>query len=145
VIPEDAFIEPIARAPAAPPPSVSPGPISPAPQNTDQDYYIDESLFIDPIEKTAGSMAGPAFSVPVIQNLEKGKYYVQLASFTRADLVELELIKLGTTYPLAVQTGGSAGQPLYRLLVGPVNQGEGGALLQRFRSSGYKDAFIKSN
>jgi hypothetical protein len=32
---------------------------------------------------------------------------------------------------------------VYRVLVGPVNLGESGALLQRFKRSGYKDAFIK--
>jgi hypothetical protein len=29
-------------------------------------------------------------------------------------------------------------------LVGPINQGESAALLQRFKKSGYPDAFIKT-
>ncbi|MDR2053204.1 MAG: SPOR domain-containing protein [Treponema sp.] len=83
------------------------------------------------------------FSVPVISSLERGKYYLQLAAYTLRELVETELLKISTVYPLAVQEGGSAGKPLYRILIGPVNLGESGALLQRFKVSGYRDAFIR--
>ena len=31
---------------------------------------------------------------------------------------------------------------LYKVLIGPLNQEESGTLLYRFRSLGYKDAFI---
>jgi hypothetical protein len=83
------------------------------------------------------------FSVPVISRLEKGKYYLQLAAYTLPELVETELLKISTVYPLAVQEGGNAEKPLYRILIGPVNLGESGALLQRFKVSGYRDAFIR--
>jgi hypothetical protein len=88
-------------------------------------------------EKAAG------FSIPVIDKLEKGKYYLQLAAFTLPDLVETELLKISTVYPLAVQESGSAEKPLYRILIGPINSGESGALLQRFKTAGYRDAFIR--
>jgi hypothetical protein len=83
------------------------------------------------------------FSVPVISRLEKGKYYLQLAAYTLPELVETELLRISTVYPLAVQEGGSTEKPLYRILIGPVNLGESGALLQRFKVSGYRDAFIR--
>jgi hypothetical protein len=83
------------------------------------------------------------FSVPVINRLEKGKYYLQLAAYTLPELVETELLKISTVYPLAIQEDGSAEKPLYRILIGPVNLGESGALLQRFKVSGYRDAFIR--
>jgi hypothetical protein len=83
------------------------------------------------------------FSVPMISRLEKGKYYLQLAAYTLPELVETELLKISTVYPLAVQESGSAEKPLYRILIGPVNLGESGALLQRFKVSGYRDAFIR--
>ena len=85
----------------------------------------------------------PAFSAPVIALLEKGKYYLQLGAFGKPEAVEAALAKIGKTYPLAVQSAGSAANPVYRVLVGPVNLGESGALLQRFKRSGYKDAFVK--
>jgi len=49
------------------------------------------------------------------------------------------------TYPLAVQNVGSDTNPMFRILLGPLNQGESGAMLQRFKSIGYSDAFIRYN
>jgi hypothetical protein len=57
--------------------------------------------------------------------------------------VENELGKIGRNYPLAIQNAGSTGSPLYRILVGPVSKGESGALLQRFKGLGYRDAFLR--
>jgi hypothetical protein len=79
----------------------------------------------------------------VISSLERGKYYLQLAAYTIPELVETELLRISTVYPLAVQESGEAEKPLYRILIGPVNLGESGALLQRFKASGYRDAFIR--
>jgi cell division septation protein DedD len=71
--------------------------------------------------------------------MEKGKYYLQLAALSRTEQVESELSKIGRSYPLAVQNVGS----IYRILVGPINPGESGPLLQRFKGIGYKDAFVR--
>ena len=84
------------------------------------------------------------FYVPLIISLERGKYYLKLGAFSRAELAELELTRIGKTYPLAIQNGGSAEKPVYRVLVGPINLGESGALLQRFKSIGYRDAFVRT-
>jgi hypothetical protein len=83
------------------------------------------------------------FSVPMISGLEQGKYYLQIGAFNRTEPVESLISKVGNGYPLAVQNGGSEEKPLYRLLVGPVNLGESGALLQRFKSIGYSDVFVR--
>jgi hypothetical protein len=83
------------------------------------------------------------FSVPVIGSLEYGKYYVQLGAFSKAEAVESEISRIGKIYPLAVQNGSNGGQPLYRILLGPMNLGESGAILQRFKSIGYSDAFVR--
>jgi hypothetical protein len=84
----------------------------------------------------------PGFSAPVIRELERGKYYLQIASYTREDLAAAELAKLGTAYPVTVQTQGAAP---YRILIGPVNRGESAALLENFRTKGYRDAFVRHN
>jgi hypothetical protein len=89
------------------------------------------------------SREGPNFGAPVISDLETGKYYLQLGAFGKAEAVEAEIAKHGKAYPLAIQSSGSVEKPVYRVLVGPVNLGESGALLQRFKRSGYKDAFVK--
>jgi cell division septation protein DedD len=85
------------------------------------------------------------FSVPVINKMERGEYYLQLGAFNRAEAVENALSKIEQFYPRKVEVSGSPDQPVYRILLGPVNQGEGGALLQRFKGSGYTDAYLRNN
>jgi len=85
------------------------------------------------------------FQVPLISRLEQGKYYVQVAAYRRVEHVEDEISRIGTTYPLAVQNVGSDTNPMFRILLGPLNQSESGAMLQRFKGIGYKDAFIRYN
>jgi len=85
------------------------------------------------------------FQAPLISRLEKGKCYVQVAAYQRVDHVEDEISRIGTAYPLAVQNIGSDTKPMFRILLGPLNQGESGAMLQRIKSIGYKDAFIRYN
>jgi len=84
-----------------------------------------------------------AFKVPLVEKLEKGKYYVQLGAFGKPDAVNNLLVSIGEVFPAAIQTGGSVEKPVYRVFVGPVNLGESGALLMRFKKSGYPDAFVK--
>jgi hypothetical protein len=128
-LPGDAEIAPLASPPVQP------------------DREIDPSLIIPSME-SAGSARSPdqntgrgysGFSVPVIHNLEGGKYYLQLRAFGRVELVEAELSRIGKNYPLVIQSADS----VYRILVGPVSLGESGALLQRFKGIGYNDAFIR--
>lgn len=87
---------------------------------------------------------GAKFSIPVIGELEKGWYYLQLGAYSKPDLLESSVSKLDKHYPLSVQTAGSPDKPIYRLLLGPVNLGESGALMQRFKGSGYSDVFVRN-
>jgi cell division septation protein DedD len=85
------------------------------------------------------------FQAPLISSLEKGKWYVQLGVYSRPDNVEDEIIRIGSAYPVAIQNIGSDTSPMFRVLLGPLNQGESGAMLQRFKSIGYADAFVRHN
>ena len=82
------------------------------------------------------------FSAPLISSLEKGKYYLQIAAYSKAETVQSEISKISGSYPMAIMNAGSSEKPIYRVLIGPVNLGESGALLQRFKVS-HKDAFIR--
>jgi hypothetical protein len=95
---------------------------------------------ITPAVAQATQISG--LSAPVINELEKGKYYIQLAALSSVDSVARELSKIGNSLPLAIQNGGTAERPVYRILIGPVNLGESGAILQRFQST-YRDAFVR--
>jgi cell division septation protein DedD len=86
-----------------------------------------------------------SFAAPVISNMEAGMWYVQVGAFSHPRSVENEINRIGTAYPMVVQIAGTESNPVYRVLLGPLSQGESGAMLQRFKSIGYKDAFIWSN
>jgi hypothetical protein len=93
----------------------------------------------NPVPETSSS----GFSVP-IKNVPENGYYIQLVSGYEAAGIESEIRKIGTTMPtapLVVQPAVVNGRQYYRLLIGPVNHGESGALLQRFKAS-YQDAFV---
>jgi hypothetical protein len=68
---------------------------------------------------------------------------VQLGAFTRPDTLETAVARASRSYPLAVQTGGSGSVLVYRLLIGPLNAGESAAALQRVKSNGFPDAFVR--
>jgi hypothetical protein len=106
--------------------------------------FIDPPGTVPPESATLPETPPPGlFSVPVISGLERGKYYLQIGAFSRAEPVESLISRVGNGYPLTIQNGGTPESPLYRLLIGPMNLGESGAMLRRFRSIGYSDAFVR--
>jgi hypothetical protein len=145
-LPEDAGLVPPETAAASPPEEAplgsldAPVPEAPAYADTSHtDDYAEAPETLPPVSPEPRS-----FSVPVIGGLERGKYYVQIGAFSRAETVESEINRIGGSYPIAVENGGSVDRPLYRILLGPMNLGESGAMLQRFKSIGYSDAFVRS-
>jgi hypothetical protein len=87
------------------------------------------------------TIPAPDRNLPVntIDRLDRGKYYVQVAAMS-ADLVEGALSQIDRSYAPVVFKGTDN---LYRILIGPLNQGESAAILSRFKSIGYKDAFVR--
>jgi hypothetical protein len=79
------------------------------------------------------------FSAQRITKLESG-YYVQLASFDSAESVQSGISRIEQRYEPKVYKDGDK---WYRILLGPLNQGESAAILARFKSIGYKDAFVR--
>jgi hypothetical protein len=131
-LPADAEVAPI---------TLPPTPAAPAEKNPDP------SAFVGAIEpQPAAAKAQPApfngFSVPVISQFEKGKYYVQLRSYAKPELVESELVKVGKSLPVAVQAADVSGQKVYRVIIGPVSKSDSQALLQQFKNKGWTDAFV---
>ncbi|MFP3043023.1 SPOR domain-containing protein [Treponema primitia] len=146
--------------------SVSPRNAGPEPSK--DDTYLDPRFFIGPIPphqrpasrstppvvfapvpQTASVVPQqpslpkePLFSVPISNRLEGGKYYIQIGAFTQPDTLEVVAARI-KSYPLTVQPDGSLNSHVYRLLIGPLNLGESGAVLQRVKSNGYPDAFVR--
>ena len=133
-----------------PEPVITPPPEEPVYTPTPADT-LDYSYTLIPAEERPpepayiqpGTTVPQIFSVPAVSELEHGKYYLQLGAYSQSATVEQELSKIGKGYPLTVQSIVLSGKPVYRILIGPVNQGESGALLKQFHARGYKDAFIK--
>ena len=131
------------------PRTAAPGEVAPngaAPRNT---ASKDAPPPITQTTETPAAYAPPSdfspFQAPLISSLERGKWYVQLGVYTRPDNVEDEIIRIGSAYPVAIQNIGTDTSPMFRVLLGPLNQGESGAMLQRFKSIGYADAFVRYN
>jgi hypothetical protein len=143
---------------------VTPIPPSDVRKPSKDDTYLDPRFFIGPIpplQRPVPRSAPPAaispapapravpapnepvFSVPVNSQLEGGKYYIQIGAFSQPDTLEVAVARVNKSYPLIVQPGGSPNNIVYRLLIGPLNVGESGAVLQRVKSTGYPDAFVR--
>ena len=67
------------------------------------------------------------------------KYYVQIAVYNKAENVEQIAAKYADLYPVAVVNQYSNAS----VLIGPLNMDEYGVVLERFKSYGFKDAFVK--
>ncbi len=81
--------------------------------------------------------------LPLISTLEPGKYYVQIASYSDVANVRQILASWGTKYPISVQKAESKNKTLLKVFVGPVTRDEYGAILERFKAAGFRDAFVK--
>jgi hypothetical protein len=110
-------------------------------------YGINPEDIIPGIVQRTDPAAQPAapvqsgFSVPRINELERGKYYVQLAALDTPESVESALRHVDHSFKPVVYMNGDS---KYRILLGPLNQGESAAVLQRFKSIGYSDAFVRA-
>ena len=82
------------------------------------------------------------FPVPMISQLDRGMYYLQIAAYGRAEAVQSEISSIDRNLPIKIMNAGTTGEPVYRILIGPLNLGESGAILERFRHT-HRDAFLR--
>lgn len=85
------------------------------------------------VEKTT------AVSYKTVKELEKGKFYVQIAVYTQIENVQGICDRYGKKYPITVLDNGNRKM----VLVGPLSVDEYGIVLERFKAYGFKDAFVK--
>lgn len=74
------------------------------------------------------------------KDLEKGKYYLQIATLSKKDNVQSIAGKYAQKYPLVIIELGSGS---YRVMIGPLTADEYGMIKERFVSYGFKDAFLR--
>ena len=114
---------------------------------------IDEEITLTPLEEEKPAepeKTEPApkavtsydkYMVPSLKDLESGKYYIQIAVYSSEDNILDVINKYGTNYPITIvpMAGGSSKQ----ILIGPVTMDEYKVVLERFKSYGFKDAFLR--
>ena len=132
--------EPIVLVPANPNP--------PEQAKADSDDKISETQELEntaavPVKPdTSGDMSDFAENtVSSLKELERGKYYVQIAVLKDSANIKSIFDKYYGKYPITlVPLAGSAAR---QVLIGPLNVDEYGAVINRFKSYGYKDSFLR--
>ena len=117
--------------------------ISPAPE-------ADSTFVPVPVESALARNVTPSSSlgttdqkdmIKSLDQLESGKYYVQVATFAEQENIDRMLKEYGSKYPF-VMVPLKSGKAM-QMMVGPLNVDEYGAILARFKSLGFKDAFLR--
>ena len=77
----------------------------------------------------------------IIAELEKGKYYLQIATLRNEDNIKNLLKKYTPKYPVVLVK--HADGISFQILVGPLSADEYGMITERFKSYGFKDCFLR--
>ncbi len=79
----------------------------------------------------------------VSTNLTPSMHYLQLGVFSEKRTADEAAAGIGAGYPVTIQETRIGDATRYKLFVGPLSPDESGVLLYRFRSVGYRDAFVR--
>ena len=104
----------------------------------DSAYIIPAIVITEPVTETIE----PVITVPVIDHLESGRYYIQIAAYITLDYAAAEIAGIDYSFPIVILNSGSEETPLYRILIGPLDQEESGELLHSIRNT-RTSAFIR--
>ena len=101
---------------------------------------------VTPVTPAETKPAGVATSydkylVPSLKDLESGKYYIQIAAYGSDENILEVINKYGNNYPITIVP--MAGGKTKQVLIGPVSMDEYKVVLERFKSYGFKDAFLR--
>lgn len=96
----------------------------------------------EPVEPSVTDEIAAA-ELPIVRQLESSSYYLQLGVFSRPASAQRAMRQLGERFPFAVYPTESEDSTLYKVLVGPLNEDEKGAVLYWVRANGYGDAFLR--
>jgi len=78
-----------------------------------------------------------------VSSFTKGSYYIQIASYSDPLNAKKVLDNYGKKYPIVLERSAGKSGDLIKVFIGPVQKDEYGAVLERFKSLGFKDAFVK--
>ncbi len=96
--------------------------------------------YVDEIQNFTGNMRD--FVVEEISVQGERKFYIQLATYKDSKNIDLVLSTYSQKYPLALLQSPVV-RDAYQVVVGPLTKDEYTVVLERFKSYGYKDAFLR--
>ncbi len=85
--------------------------------------------------------SGPVYTVT--KKLKDGAYYLQLGAYSEEYAARGFADTLAGKFPVTVYVSKEKDKADYKVMVGPLKEDEGGALLFNFKAMGYKDAFLR--
>jgi len=115
-----------------------------APINTNINSSVSNNTGITPVETkpAEGNVTSyDKYMVPSLKDLESGKYYIQIAVYGSDENILDVINKYGNNYPITIVP--MAGGKTKQVLVGPVTMDEYKVVLERFKSYGFKDSFLR--
>ena len=129
----------VTLVPSEPNPPAVPEDISPA---------VTAAIPVPEVEAVSTAVPVAVVTAPITVPTEgtligKGSFYVQIATYTDPSNAKAVMDKYGKKYPVIVEkASGSSGEVL-KVCIGPVKKDEYGAVLERFKSLGFRDAFVR--
>ena len=93
------------------------------------------------VEAPKTSKALDKYIVPSLKDLKKDSYYIQIAALGDDANIQSIIDKYGKNYPITLVP--MANGKTKQILIGPLSVDEYKVVLERFKSYGYKDAFLR--
>lgn len=104
-------------------------------------------VVVEPVKETPkesvqkSEISYEKYMVGGLGDLQSGKYYIQLAALTSDENIMEIVNKYSKNYPITIVP--MAGGVRKQVMVGPLSMDEYAVVLERFKSYGYKDAFLR--
>ena len=116
-------------------------PAEPVPAENTLESVVEEKIEeVKPVMAEVNLKSFTDYIVDSENDLRKNSYYVQFATLGDEKNIESTINKYNK-YPLILVPNGKGA---YKIMVGPLTVDEFGAVQAKFKSFGYKDAFVKS-
>ena len=138
--------EPIVLVPSEPNPPVQKSAVEPEPEVKVLESVPVEAEIASPSAKTGKKPTSDGYNfdkytVPSLKYLKSGNYYVQIGVYGDKANIKAIIDTYAGKYPVTLVplASGKATQ----VLIGPLSVDEYGTVLNRFKSYGYKDAFLR--
>ncbi len=96
---------------------------------------------VDVVSTTENVSSFEKYKVENLKDLESGSYYIQIAVLKDEANIQKIINNYGKNYPITIVP--LASKSAYQILIGPVSVDEYATVLTRFKSYGFKDAFLR--